>query len=134
MLFEHLKNAIDNSCADDEKLIRVQGVRDGRTFVIYEAWTSRDEFVISVAEEGSRDYERVMFDEEERKRKERGLGEWEVEEESQDSPSFIMYLLSTQIHEMIREKKAQKRELSREIRRLQEIRDDMRWEEINGDV
>ncbi len=45
-----------------------------------------------------------------------------------------MYLLSTQINEMIREKKAQKRELSREIRRLQEIRDDMRWEEINGDV
>lgn len=58
----------------------------------------------------------------------------EEKAESQDSPFFIMYLLSTQIHEMIREKKAQKRELSREIRRLQEIRDDMRWEEINGDV
>jgi hypothetical protein len=84
MLFEHLKNAIDNSYADDEKLIRVQGVRDGRTFVIYEAWTSGDEFVISVAEEGSRDYERVMFEEEERKRKERGLGEWEQEYETEE--------------------------------------------------
>ena len=58
----------------------------------------------------------------------------EEKEESQDSSFLIMYLLSTQINKMIREKKAQKRELSREIRRLQEIRDDMRWEEINGDV
>ena len=81
MLFEHLKNAIDNSYADDEKLIRVQGVRDGRSFVIYEAWTSGDEFVISVAEEGSRDYERVMFQEEERKRKEK---EWEEEYETEE--------------------------------------------------
>ncbi len=59
----------------------------------------------------------------------------EEKEESQDSPFFIMtFLLSTQIDKMIKEKKAQKRELSREIHRLQEIRDDMRWEEINGDI
>jgi|TARA_B100000900_G_scaffold329230_1_gene289650 hypothetical protein len=52
-----------------------------------------------------------------------------------------MYLLSTQINRLIAEKKekkrelkAQIRELSKEILRLQEIRDDMRWEEINGDV
>lgn len=81
MLFEQLKNAIDNSYADDEKLIRVQGVRDGRNFVIYEAWTNTadDEFVISIAEEGSRDYERVMFQEEERKRKQE---EWGYKAES----------------------------------------------------
>ncbi len=46
----------------------------------------------------------------------------------------MTFLLSTQIDKMIKEKKAQKRELSREIHRLQEIRDDMRWEEINGDI
>lgn len=65
----------------------------------------------------------------------------EEKAESQDSPFFIMYLLSTQINRLIAEKKekkrelkAQIRELSKEILRLQEIRDDMRWEEINGDV
>ena len=60
----------------------------------------------------------------------------EEKEESQDSPFIIImaFLLSTQIDKMIREKKAQKRELSAEIHRLQEIRDDMRLEEINGDI
>ena len=60
MKLEVLKRVIEDNYTDDEKIIRVQGVRDGREFVLYEAWSGDDELVLSVAEKGSNDYARVM--------------------------------------------------------------------------
>ena len=60
MLFETLQRVIEDSCYDDEKIIRVQGVRDGKEYVLYEAWSSDGELVLSVAEKGSNDYNRVV--------------------------------------------------------------------------
>lgn len=62
MLFKNLKAVIDDAILEDDKLIRVQGVRDGKEYVLYEAWSSDDELVLSVAEKGSDDYLRVIGD------------------------------------------------------------------------
>ena len=62
MLFKNLQAVIEDAVLDDDKLIRVQGVRDGKEYVLYEAWSSDDELVISVAEKGSNDYLRVIGD------------------------------------------------------------------------
>ena len=60
MKLENLKNVIEDNYTDEEKIIRVQGVRDGKEYVLYEAWSSDDELVLSVAEKGSRDYDTIM--------------------------------------------------------------------------
>ncbi len=60
MKLEVLKRVLEDNYTDDEKIIRVQGVRDGKNYVLYEAWSGDDELVLSVAEEGSNDYSRVM--------------------------------------------------------------------------
>ena len=62
MLFKNLQAVIEDAFLDDDKLIRVQGVRDGKEYVLYEAWSSDDELVLSVAEKGSNDYLRVIGD------------------------------------------------------------------------
>ena len=62
MLFKNLQAVIEDAFLDDDKLIRVQGVRDGKEYVLYEAWSSDDELVLSVAEKGSDDYLRVIGD------------------------------------------------------------------------
>ena len=62
MLFKNLQAVIEDAFLDDDKLIRVQGVRDGKEYVLYEAWASDDELVLSVAEKGSNDYLRVIGD------------------------------------------------------------------------
>ena len=53
MKLEVLKRVLEDNYTDDEKIIRVQGVRDGKNYVLYEAWSGDDELVLSVAEEGS---------------------------------------------------------------------------------
>ena len=62
MLFKNLQAVIEDAVLEDDKLIRVQGVRDGKEYVLYEAWSSDDELVLSVAEKGSDDYLRVIGD------------------------------------------------------------------------
>ena len=62
MLFKNLQAVIEDAFLDDDKLIRVQGVRDGKEYILYEAWSSDDELVLSVAEKGSNDYLRVIGD------------------------------------------------------------------------
>ena len=48
MLFKNLQAVIEDAVLDDDKLIRVQGVRDGKEYVLYEAWSSDDELVLSL--------------------------------------------------------------------------------------
>ena len=53
MKLEVLKRVIEDNYTDDEKIIRVQGVRDGREFVLYEAWSGDDELVRARLAEGN---------------------------------------------------------------------------------